>query len=64
MRVSILWPLWGVLTGTTFAYLRLSHPDMSIVEALGLASLPVTIFCAQHVEPLEKTGQGISVPHP
>ena len=58
MRLSILWPLWGLLTGTTFAYLRLSHPDMSIVEALGLAFLPVTIFCASMLSLLKRQAKG------
>ncbi|HZN44811.1 MAG TPA: histidine kinase dimerization/phospho-acceptor domain-containing protein, partial [Nitrospiraceae bacterium] len=58
MRFSILWPLWGLLTGTTFAYLRLSHPDMSIVEALGLAFLPVTIFCASMLSLLKRQAKG------
>ncbi|MET0514489.1 MAG: ATP-binding protein [Nitrospiraceae bacterium] len=58
MRVGVLWPLWGVLTGTTFAYLRLSYPDMSFGEALGLASIPVTIFSVGMLILSKKQGKG------
>ncbi len=58
MRVGMLWPLWGLLTGTTFAYLRLSYPDMSFVEALGLASIPVTIFSLGMLSLLKKQAKG------
>ena len=45
VRVSVLGPLWALLSGGTFAYLRLAHPDLSLAESLGLALVPVTIVC-------------------
>lgn len=57
-RVSVVWPLWGLLTGGTFAYLRLSHPEMSFVEALGLAAVPLTIFCLSMTSPLRRQAKG------
>lgn len=46
-RVGVLWlwPLWALLSGGTFAYLRLLYPEMALPEALGLAVVPVALLC-------------------
>ena len=53
-QVSLLWPVWGVLSAGIFAYLHWYHPDMSVLEALGVALVPVTAVCLGMMQLLKR----------
>jgi signal transduction histidine kinase/CheY-like chemotaxis protein len=58
-RISALWVLWAALAGATFTYLRLQHPDWSLLEALGVAFVPVTAVCLGMMALLKRQAQGL-----
>jgi signal transduction histidine kinase/ActR/RegA family two-component response regulator len=59
MRISELWPLWTLVSGGTFAYLLLWHPDVSLAEMLGLALAPAAIMCLGMIRLLRKQAKGL-----
>jgi signal transduction histidine kinase/CheY-like chemotaxis protein len=58
-RVSLLWVLWALVSGGTFAYLRLRHPALPFPESLGLALIPVTIVCSGMIGLLRQQAKGL-----
>ncbi|WP_447599809.1 ATP-binding protein [Nitrospira sp. Nam80] len=57
--VSLLWPLGGLLSAGMFAYLRLLHPEMSLVETVGLALVPVAAVCLGIMGLVKRQAKGL-----